>query len=423
MKKALIVILMLLIPMYIGVLASTIQDDGESKQIKYSITLRSALSGDAESQYVLGKSYRYGEFTTCDIKMGLYWLEKAVAQDHVEAIHELADAFLKRAAGINQEYKALELYRRLADNKIDPKAMISIGRMYQNGWGIPVNKDSAYYWYNKALHLGVIEAEADLESLKKGEVTFVDGQADSGILISSIPQPLCPIAFTIGNSDYSGSYLPNPTNDAKALRKKLRTLGITSTLNLNLTQQEMYKSIDAFAENAAFYDVAIFYYAGHAVQHGGVNYLIPTDFEKQVDHKESIKGCVNVDDIFDCFRSHGVRSAVIILDACRDNSALMGRSRSIGEKGLSPSSLKPLGSFVAYATQSGEIADDGEAGGNSPFMSALLRVLDQPNKQIYDVFEQVKAIVSEETKGRQIPVYVNNLKQNFILNNPILYER
>lgn len=423
MKKALIVILMLLITMCIEVLASTIQDDGESKQTKYSTMLRSALSGDAESQYVLGKSYRYGKFTTCDIKMGLYWLEKATAQDHVEAIRELADVFLKRVAGINQEYKALELYRRLADKKCDSEAMINIGRMYQNGWGIPVNKDSAYYWYNKALCLGAIEAEADLESLKKGEVTFIDGYADSGIQISSIPQPIYPVAFIIGNSDYPSSFLPNPTNDAKALRKKLRTLGISSTLKINLTQQEMYESIDAFAKEAAYYDVAIFYYAGHAVQDNGINYLVPIDFEKQTDYKESLKSCVNVDNIFECFKANGVRSAVIILDACRENSALMGRSRSIGEKGLSSSSLRPLGSFVAYATQSGEIADDGEAGGNSPFMSALLRVLNQPNKQIYDVFEQVKAIVSEETKGRQIPVYVNNLKQNFILNNPILYER
>lgn len=423
MKKKLITILMLLIPMYIGISASALQDNGESKQAKYSATLRSALSGNAESQYILGKSYRNGEFTDRDIQMGMDWLEKAVTQHHIEAIRELADVYLKREAGSHMQYKSLELYRSLADDTDDTDAMICIGRMFQNGWGIPTNKDSAYYWYNKALHLGAIEAETDIESLKKGEVTFIDGYADSGIHISSIPQPLYPVALIIGNSDYSSSYLPNPTNDAKSLRKKFRTLGIASTLNLNLTKQEMYKSIDAFAEEAAFYDVAIFYYAGHAVQHDDKNYLIPTDYQRQVDHHESLKGCVNVDDIFDCFRSHGVRSAVIILDACRDNRALMGQSRSIGEKGLSPSSLKPLGSFVAYATQSGEIADDGVAGGNSPFMSALLRVLDQPNKQIYDVFEQVKAIVSEETNGRQIPVYVNNLKQNFILNNPILYER
>lgn len=421
--KRFLFILILLFAIVINVSPSFAHDDKKGQQKKLSMTLRSALSGDAQAQYALGKSYVNGEFTDRDGKMGIYWLELAAAQRYVEAIRKLASIYTYRSGGRNKSDKAIKLYKILADSINDTDAMIRVGEIYHNGWGTDINRDSALYWYNRALELGSDKAPSHIESLKTGQFSFNEEILNSTTRIRSIPQPLFPVAFILGNSDYTSSYLPNPVNDAKALRKKFRTLGISSTLNTNLTQQEMYERIYAFAKEAAYYDIAIFYYAGHAVQDNGINYLVPTDFEKQTDYKESLKGCVNVDSIFGYFKANGVRSAVIILDACRDNSALMGRSRSIGEKGLSPSSLKPLGSFVAYATQSGEIADDGETGGNSPFMSALLRVLDQPNKQIYDVFEQVKAIVSEETKGRQIPVYINNLKQNFILNNPILYEK
>ncbi|MBR3079386.1 MAG: caspase family protein [Prevotella sp.] len=416
-------ILMLLFAIVINVSSSFVHDDKKNRQEKLSMTLRSALSGDAQAQYTLGKSYVNGEFTDRDGKMGIYWLELAAAQKHVEAIRKLASIYTYRNGGRNKSDKAIKLYRLLADSINDTDAMIRVGEIYCNGWGTDINKDSALYWYNRALELGSEKAQSYIESLKKGQISFSDEILNSTTRIRSIPQPLFPIAFILGNSDYTSSYLPNPVNDAKALRKKFKDLGIISKLNMNLGREEMYDSIDAFAEESAMYDVAIFYYAGHAVQDHGVNYLIPIDFVKKDDYTETLAGCVNVDDIFECFKNHGVKSCIVILDACRDNRALFGRSRGAGQKGLSPSSLKPLGSFVAYATQSGEIADDGEEGGNSPFMKAFLSVLDQPNKQIYDVFEQVKAIVSKESKGRQIPVYVNNLRKNFIFNNPELYEQ
>lgn len=422
MKKK-IFIFILLYCMVIVISASSEYGDKVVKQAKYSSTLRSALSGDPHAQYSLGKSYRNGEFTDIDIRMSVYWLELAVAQNDVDAIRELADIYLNKNAGNDKVYRAMKLYRQLADTLNDTDAMINIGRMYQHGIGVSINSDSAYYWYNKALGIGAVHAQSYLQSLKQGEISIFDGEADDGVLIIHKPQPLHSIAFVLGNSDYSYSSLPNPTNDAKALQEKLKKLGIKTKLRQNLSLQEMYDSIDAFAKEAAMYDVAIFYYAGHAVQNQGENYLMPIDVVRKKDYSEILTNCMNVDSIFGFFRKYNVKSGIVILDACRDNRALLGRSRGLGEKGLSPSSLKPLGTFVAYATQPGEVADDGEEGGNSPFMKALLSVLDQPNKQIYDVFEQVKVIVTKETKGLQIPVYMNNLRHDYIINNPELYER
>jgi len=422
MRRLYIFILMLFV-MTMVASASTEYDDDISKQKRYSATLRSARSGDAQAQYTLGMSYRSGAFTYIDHKMSVYWLELAAKQDVYEAIKELADIYTYRASGEGKSDKAIMLYKKLVDSLKDTKAMISIGKIYQNGWGKEINKDSASYWYQEALHYGDKNAEKHIESLKEGGISFTDELVNETVRIRDVQQPLFPTAFVIGNSDYENSYLPNPVNDAQALHKKFNKLGITSKLNLNLSQREMYDSISAFAEEASVYDVAILYYAGHAVQDKGVNYLIPIDVEHKADYREVLAQCVNVDSIFDSFKKHNVGAAIVILDACRDNRALLGRSRGAGGKGLSPSSLKPLGTFVAYATQSGEIAEDGEEGKNSPFMKALLTALDQPNSQINDVFERVKDLVSKESRGRQIPVYVNNLRENFIFNNPELYDR
>ena len=87
-------------------------------------------------------------------------------------------------------------------------------------------------------------------------------------------------ALVIGNGNYTGlSPLANPVNDANDITAVLSHLGFTvdKILNGNMTQMEdaivRLKQRLSAAENS----YGFFFYAGHGVQSGGENFLIPVD--------------------------------------------------------------------------------------------------------------------------------------------------
>ena len=89
------------------------------------------------------------------------------------------------------------------------------------------------------------------------------------------------LALVIGNSAYqSAPALPNPVNDAKAVTELLQSAGFEVLPGSDLTQSDMRRSIGDFADKVASKGpdtVAVVYYAGHGLQVGGENYLVPVD--------------------------------------------------------------------------------------------------------------------------------------------------
>jgi hypothetical protein len=115
-----------------------------------------------------------------------------------------------------------------------------------------------------------------------------------------------------------------------------------------------------------------------------------------------------VDDLVNSIRSP---TKIVFLDACRDNPALfknLVKGRGAVATGLAPTDgshltrIKPGGGvFIAYATDAGSIALEGE-GEHSPFTKALLNYLKKPIS-IDDMFSHVTKEVSYVTKGTQRP--------------------
>jgi len=214
------------------------------------------------------------------------------------------------------------------------------------------------------------------------------------------------VALVIGNSAYEHvAELPNPKRDAQALADKLAALGFEVTLRGDLDYDGMRKTLRAFSRTASGADVAIIFYAGHGMEAGGVNYLIPVDAElktsSDLDFEAiSLNKALGVVD--------GARKLkLIMLDACRDNpfAAKMkmagGRTRSIG-RGLAR--VEPSGGnvLVAYAARAGTTADDGD-GDHSPFTRALLDNLAKPGLDVRLMLGKVRDEVKRATGGRQEP--------------------
>ena len=147
------------------------------------------------------------------------------------------------------------------------------------------------------------------------------------------------VALVIGNSAYSSvPALANPRNDAEGIGAALNRLGFEITVALDADRAQMEKSVKEFAAKTETADVALFYYAGHGLQHQGVNYLVPTDASLQ--SAAGLRRLIKLNDIVaDVRRAKAIR--ILVLDACRDNplgdviepqiaKAESGRSRSVG---------------------------------------------------------------------------------------------
>src|SRR5262252_9074688 len=138
------------------------------------------------------------------------------------------------------------------------------------------------------------------------------------------------VALVIGNSAYREPdlALANPGNDARAVAGALERSGFKTFLGLDRDRAGMEEATIDFARAARSADVAIFYYAGHAMQFGGVNYLAPVDFTKLTDEAD-LRRMIRVDDIVaDLQQAKKLR--ILVLDACRDNPLAEQLKRTIG---------------------------------------------------------------------------------------------
>src|SRR5258708_24740674 len=85
------------------------------------------------------------------------------------------------------------------------------------------------------------------------------------------------IALVIGNSVYEKvPALPNPERDAAFVAETLKRSGFESVIvQTNLRKDALVGALRNFAAQAEKADWALIYYAGHGMEVGGVNYLIP----------------------------------------------------------------------------------------------------------------------------------------------------
>jgi uncharacterized caspase-like protein len=216
------------------------------------------------------------------------------------------------------------------------------------------------------------------------------------------------IALVIGNSTYSSGLLRNPVNDATAMSAVLKKLGFTVTLKKNAKQQEMDESIREFGRQLKrTRGVGLFYYAGHGMQIGGVNYLLPVNarIEKESDVRFQ---SINADMVLAEMENAENEVNIVILDACRDNP--FSRSFRNAVRGLAIISNAPSGTFISYSTGANQVARDGE-GKNSPYTRALLEYMDQPGLSINNVFMKVRSKLKKETG--QVPWELSSLEADF----------
>ena len=217
------------------------------------------------------------------------------------------------------------------------------------------------------------------------------------------------IALVIGNSNYERPnwVLANPVNDANLIASRLEAVGFDVTTELNLGEDEMELAFQQHGERlsrAGPDSVGFFYYAGHAIQSEGLNYLLPIDSTAETE--QDVWGqAPRLGLLLRHLRASGNNANFIILDACRDNP-LPSEFRSVG--GGLAQVPQTSGTLVAFSTTPGHQAADG-TGEHSPYTNALAQAITLPGIPAEIMFKRVADQVKGQTQGAQIPFYNSGL--------------
>ncbi|WP_426422616.1 caspase family protein [Bradyrhizobium genosp. A] len=207
------------------------------------------------------------------------------------------------------------------------------------------------------------------------------------------------VALVIGNSAYQhAASLEAPASDAKLMADTLRGLGFTlvsGSALVDVDKAGLDAAIQDFGNQISGAEAALFFYAGHAIQLRGTNYLIPTNANPRKDADADFQ-LADVASVMHQMEGAGIRLRLIILDACRNNP-FAGRGLHSNEGGLAPMAA-PTGTLISYPAQPGRIASD-----DSSYTKALVQAVQHPGFAIFDVFNEVGLAVEHSTNAAQLP--------------------
>lgn len=215
------------------------------------------------------------------------------------------------------------------------------------------------------------------------------------------------IALVIGNANYSNeAILKNPINDALLMQSTLQKLGFDVMIETDIeTHGEFVDVIEKYNEARKKYNIGMIYYAGHAVQINGENYMLATKEKYESESNIKYKG-LDIK-IFSSEWNHVYQNEinVLILDACRNNpfeKKIYGQTRDIKTTGLGLAEIKteslPAGSLVAFSTAAGYTASDAfEESQNSLYCQSLAKNLLLEDVSIRNVFGKVSKEVYKQT--------------------------
>ena len=219
------------------------------------------------------------------------------------------------------------------------------------------------------------------------------------------------LALVIGNSNYANAPLSNPNNDAQLVAATLKSLDFDVLLGLDLkTKSDFVSLVREFGAKRPNYDVAFVYYAGHGIQIGSQNYLLPTEetFQSEFDVEDF---GVSVSRILRYLNGVSDKVNVLILDACRNNPFEQNwntqRALTSGQ-GLAKIP-PPTGSLIAFSTEAGQTAADGNNESNSIYCQSLCANFSKPGTSLDQVFRNVRSDVLARTSGSQRPIEASQL--------------
>src|ERR1700674_2526515 len=187
------------------------------------------------------------------------------------------------------------------------------------------------------------------------------------------------VALVIGNAGYRNvTALPNTRNDAHDIAASFGRLGFSVTKVTDGTFDDMRRALLQFGRDARGSEMAVVFFAGHGMEMGGENWLIPIDAELRSDNDAESETIPLRSAMLQVANASSL--GLVILDSCRNNPFAAKMQRTVRTRAVDRGLVRtePTDNvLVAYAARDGTTAKDGE-GRNSPFTTALLHHIETP---------------------------------------------
>ncbi len=202
-------------------------------------------------------------------------------------------------------------------------------------------------------------------------------------------------ALVIGNDSYGlVAKLETARADARSVGKTLTGLGFEVSLHLDLNERAMKAALRAFKAKTQGGDEVVFFFAGHGVEFGGSNYLLPTDIHSE--GEDQIKDeSIQLQRVLDDMREKSAGFVLAVVDACRDNP-FSNIGRAFGSRGLAATTASS-GQMIVYSAGAGEKAmdrlGDTDRDPNGVFTRVFLKEMVKPGVPVDRVLRNVRSEV------------------------------
>jgi hypothetical protein len=228
-------------------------------------------------------------------------------------------------------------------------------------------------------------------------------------------------ALVIGNAKYTEvPVLDNSVHDAKAISESLKGIGYEVSSHFDLNQRSFNRVIREFTQQLKGGEEVLFYFAGHGVQLGSSNYLLPIDVGSDSPNQVRDES-IDLQNVLDNLAESRAKFTLAMVDACRDNP-FKGNGRSIGGRGLAPTSAA-TGQMILFSAGAGQQALDKlgpqDKERNGVFTRVLLKEMQKPGVPVDGMLRKVRQEVVRLAKSvghEQVPALYDQTVGEFYLN-------
>lgn len=228
-------------------------------------------------------------------------------------------------------------------------------------------------------------------------------------------------ALVIGNAKYAEvPVLDNSVHDAKAIADSLKGIGFQVSAHFDLNQRSFNRVIREFTQQLKGGEEVLFYFAGHGVQLGSSNYLLPIDVGSDSPNQVRDES-IDLQNVLDNLAESRAKFTLAMVDACRDNP-FKGNGRSIGGRGLAPTSAA-TGQMILFSAGAGQQALDKlgpqDKERNGVFTRVLLKEMQNPGVPVDGMLRKVRQEVVRLAKTvghEQVPALYDQTVGEFYLN-------
>jgi hypothetical protein len=229
-------------------------------------------------------------------------------------------------------------------------------------------------------------------------------------------------ALVIGIDNYKHiARLATAREDAQAMGRALTTAGFTVSQYLDIGEKDLRAALRKFAAEVEGGDEVAIFFAGHGVQLGGLNYLIPMDVSGESEGQLR-EDAIPLQRILDDMNDRKAKLTLAVIDACRDNPfRVAGRNIGNVSRGLSPTT-PATGQIVIFSAGSGQRALDTLGPQDKDRNGVFTRVFAQEIRKRGVTIDQVARSARTEVVRlarsighEQVPAIYDQLVGEFIL--------